>query len=577
MEQIPQIPGENENNHGKHKKKSQPLDVAGKPISPEEEKPTVVWENPELVKTRAMEIGYEKSLEGLRQSSRPGPEKTITALSQAVREGLHENLPTDEGPVIEYQEITSDQSITGFREYDDRPPASLSPEQAELIKKGRTADSLIFPDLANEEVPVYEEITLESFLQKNRLEGNDAFLLYEFFKDDLDNVEIWAFIEKVAPKPADALLLKNNLEYLSPQFIHSLLVTGSSREHFMDERGYRNSIFTIKGAQLSKGGLGMVSNVLYAFEDDLQLRPALAKTALDSPDAQGALQDEVEMARKIKHLLDRNSEDPRTKRILKPIFVGQNFLIMPEIRNPRGEILGLDRLANWPEHSVQYWAYMMHGAMEGNNFLAEHGIVNNDFKPGNILDGPEGGVLIDWGGFFDKKVIAEGKGEILGSTEHGSMYPLVQNALLPLLTEEEWEKNRGNIPNTPKYMSVHLMSMELADQMPAGATHKFSLYRIIESYLIQRHPELDPTKKLGSKFAKLKEMDKLYTDPLQLGEVQLDEAELLLYELYLKLQKAHFHPYRFKEDNIKNGIDPEYISNGEIIARLEEIYSLPQS
>lgn len=546
----------------------------------EGDKPTVVWENPEVVKTQVVNEGYQHEVKGARKGEQVQhieelpPEDVVTYVTQAVNEDIQRNLtrsayvPSTETPEIEVREedseATSDQLSNQYK----------SKSSAHLTESGEVEVDVSEFDVSPEsdsENPVTVEISLEEFLAKENLENEDPYLLYEFLKDDLENPAIWAFIEKVAPKPADVILLRRNLNFLSPQFIQALLVAGSFRQNFIDPNGHRNSIFLVMGAELNKGGLGQVSTTLYAFEDDLELKSGLAKTALEAIDAQAVFQDELIVAREIKHLLDNNQDDPRAKHVLYPIHVGDNFIVMPQINNAKGKVNALNSLINKPNSDVREWARIMQGAVEGNTFLAENGFINNDFKPGNVLEGKEGGVLIDWGGFFNKKkMLAEGKIEVLGNLEQASMYPIVQNSILSLMTEEKWEKNKGNIPNTSKYFSVHLMSMELMGQMPVGATHKFQLYRNIEIYFLERYPQL----KTDVLFHKLGEMDKLYADPIELGDLKLNEGEQLLYELYLKLHQAHFHPYRFKEDNVKNGIDPKFISNGEIIARLEEIANL---
>jgi hypothetical protein len=550
----------------------------------EGDKPTVIWAHPEIAKTQIIGEGYQHIVKGARKGEKVeeiielAPEDLVTSLTQTVQQDVEKSMARpihfEETPSIEISEEESSE-LTGDQWQSKRELKEMRAAESQQNPESIEVDVSEFDQSSSEmiEAPEIEEITLEAFLTKEKLDEADAYVLYELFKNDRKNPDIWAFIERIAPKPADFELFKHNINLLSPQFIHALLAVGSYRQHYFDEkRQYQNSIFLLMGTQLNKGGLGQVSSTLYAFEHDLKLKPALVKTSLEAPEAQAVFQDEIVVARQIKHLLENNAEDPRTAHILPPIHVGENFILMPKVSNQEGQVLSLNELKKYENKDVRHWAGIMKGAMEGNTFLAENGFINHDFKPANILEGKQGGVLIDWGGIFNKKaMMAEGKVEVLGHIEQGSMYPLVQNAVLSLNSEEGWEKNKGNIPNTPGYFSVHLMSMELLDQMPAGTTHKFQLYRIIDRYFQERYPQL----RNGSRFQKMGEIDKLYAEPLELGDLQLNQGEQLLYELYLKLHQAHFHPYRFEGDNIKNGIDPKFISNGEIIARLEEIANLP--
>jgi hypothetical protein len=128
------------------------------------------------------------------------------------------------------------------------------------------------------------------------------------------------------------------------------------------------------------------------------------------------------------------------------------------------------------------------------------------------------------------------------------------------------------VQRTPAYVSIHLLAQELNGQMPVNSVHKFSIYRIIESYFILRgHAEREINDFIFSN-----ELEKLNFPPLEIHPSELTPAEQLLFDLYLKLHQAHRHPWRFRDNNPAHGIDPDHISMGEVIARLDEIATYPE-
>lgn len=417
---------------------------------------------------------------------------------------------------------------------------------------------------------IYEEqdLKLENFLTKEKLEGADAYLLFDFLKSNPANLKLWEFIEKIAPKPIDFVLFKENLRLLSPLFIHSLLVNGSFEETYIDEVDHQEkSVYLVSLSKLAQGGIGLITNALYCEEGNLQLEPMLVKTALENQDAQDVFPDELHIAKRVKVAIDRNPQDERTKRLLRPAFVGRNFLVMPIVKDKTGQSIPLNKLPPTHPDATPLWAKQMVGAVKANSFLTEQGIINADFKASNILMTENGGVVIDPGSLLEKNQLKSGKAEIWADPKTATVYPFLNNATASRHTIEEWEANNGNVPRTPSHLSLHLLALEMQDQIPSGTVHKYTLGRIIERYFANRFGFLRSLPDQNT----MNELDKLYQDPIHLDPANLNGADQLLYNLYLKLQKAHFHPYHFKDDNVKKGLDPEYISNSEIIAALEDI------
>lgn len=415
------------------------------------------------------------------------------------------------------------------------------------------------------------EIFLKELMSQRKLSGTDALLLYNLFKENPEDQRLWDFAEKVAPRPVDFELFQKNFHLLSPEFIQALLAIGSLEERRINpETAQEKSIYLVHISKLTQGGIGMITNSFFCEDQDMDLKPVLVKTALASREAQFTFSDEIEMAKKIKTLIEQHPNDPRTKHILKPLYIGKNFLVMPIIQDKQGSSKSLGQLDQVKPESTANWAKQIIGAMEGNAFLVEHGLINVDFKAANVMTTENGGILIDWGGFMEKYQLKKGSAEIRGKASDLTMYPFLNNkiaALVPL--DEAWEKNSGNLPHTPGYANKHLLAMEMLEQVPAGTLHKFILYRIIARYFLNRFQITGEPE-----FAKLSELDKLYYPAIELPQEQLSPADQLLYKLYLKLHQSHFHPYHFLDDDLKKGMDPDYISNMEIHSTLEKIAKL---
>ncbi len=481
------------------------------------------------------------------------PEDVVTYVSKVVQEkaqraGTVQREQVGDYPEIEYwvdpdnQDITTDQSTSSPR---------IDVRYEEL-------DEEIEIDLSE-----FEDLSLEEFLKKDQLTDKDAYLLNDFLKKDPQNIKLWEFIQKIAPRQIDYDLFWQNFDLLSPIFIQALLVNGSFTETTLDKvTNKEKRVYLVSLDKLTQGGVGLITKSYYCEEDNLKLEPVLVKTALGDFSSQQAFDDELEMAQRIKVAVELNPDDPRTKHILSPKHIGRNFIVMPILHFANHIAAPLNKVKTISPNATKHWAKQLSGAMQGNAFLTENGIINIDFKPGNILLGNDGGILIDWGGFIEKSTIRGGM-DISGNPADMSMYPFLSKETQP------GTFNQYIVPHTPSYGSLHLTAMEIQNQISAGSTHKFTLCRILEKFLVKRH-HIDS----APSFNLLDELDKLYAEPISLNPEDLSAADQLLYQLYLKLHQAHFHPYRFHDDNVKKGLDPEYISNLEIVVALQEIANL---
>lgn len=434
------------------------------------------------------------------------------------------------------------------------------------------------PLFPQDEISVHVEYSLEDFLQKEQLEKDDAYILYEFLQQDLNNKDLWDFILRVAPKTADALILKHNLNLLSPALIQALLVVGSAEKQVRTEEGKVETLYIATVGQLGQGSTGVVSHAFYAHPNNWQMHKCLLKTPLKPHGGSGAaFHDEVEMARHIQKLVQRNKTDSRAKHILSPTYVGDDFIVMRPITNRRDQHESLlDLFENKNTHPSTI-ARLLAEAMEGNSFLSEHGVINVDFKPGNVLVNKKlQAMLIDWGGLVDKKVFHEQGGYIAGDQERRNAYPVTRGHYSKYLKKAaKLEEEGGGIPFTPAYNSSHLIAMELDGRMPAGSTHKFLLARTLDRYLQGKYGRSEPAEDTSNsgniKFRDMNELDKLFADPWLADGKNLSPADLDLYKLYRLLHTAHFHPYLFKEGDPANGVDESYISNPDIVKELRRI------
>ncbi len=433
------------------------------------------------------------------------------------------------------------------------------------------------PLFPQDEIPVHVEYSLEDFLQKEQLNKDDAYILYEFLQQDINNKDLWDFILRVAPKTADALILKHNLNLLSPALLQALLVVGSTEKQVRTEEGTVETLYIATVGQLGQGSVGIVSHAFYAHPNDWRLHKCLLKTPLKPHSGSGAaFHDEVEMAGYIQKLIQRNKTDLRAKHVLSPTYVGDDFIVMRPITNRRDQHESLlDLFENKNTHPSTI-ARLLAEAMEGNNFLSEHGVVNVDFKPGNVLVNKKlQAMLIDWGGLVDKKAFHERGGYIAGDQERRNAYPVTRGHYSKYLKKAAKLEEGGGILYTPDYNSSHLIAMELDGRIPTGSTHKFLLARTLNRYLQGKYGDPksaeDTSNPENIKFRDMNELDKLFADPWLADGKNLSPADLDLYKLYRLLHTAHFHPYLFKEGDPANGVDESYISNPDIVKELRRI------
>jgi hypothetical protein len=424
------------------------------------------------------------------------------------------------------------------------------------------------------EIPEIPDVELEDYLSTATMRGwSDAYILFKLLLLQRENKKLWQYIEKVAPTPSDFIIFRNNLDLLSPQFIQTVLVIGGIHENYMDtETGRVQEFHIYSGIQMNKSLMSEIVHVMYATEPEYKLREYLGKTHLDDKISKTNFTDEKRKAGLCQSIVQANPQDSRTKHLLTPIYLGKNYIIMPNLKNQEGNNRTLYEMFEDPNVSTQKWVRCLAGGVKANNLILEHGLINVDFKAGNVVESPTGGVLIDWGGFLERADLGRGKISIKRNRTTGSLYPLQLNQSLDTKTMEQWEANHGNVQRTQIYSNLHLLSQELLGQMPPGTLHKYILYRVLEVFFIKRHK----TGRKSIDFIRLSDLEKLDYPPLELDRDTLTKAEQLLFDLYLRLHSSHLHPFPYIGNDTKQGVDPQYIDNEEIVSTLEQIANLTE-
>jgi hypothetical protein len=206
-----------------------------------------------------------------------------TGLYEAVARADHLNQPKSPKQYVLDSEL---RSLTDFRkDIKNAALTAISPR----------------PQFSEDDIPVYLKYTLGEFVQKSTLEKDDAYVLSEFLQKDPKNPDIWAFINRVAPKLPDAQILKSNLDLLTPDLIQALLVVGSTEKVVLNhDTGKAESVYIVAGATLGSGTVGLVSEVFYALANQWKLKPCLFKVANDSENkgVLPAFKDEIKIAKR---------------------------------------------------------------------------------------------------------------------------------------------------------------------------------------------------------------------------------------------------------------------------------------
>ncbi len=435
------------------------------------------------------------------------------------------------------------------------PPPLPQPSKGNReIESESSPEIVIEEEMDESEMVDVGEMLLEEMIQKDKLEENDAYLLVDILIKQYEDPRLLEFLKKVAPSPEDYEVFIHNLDFGKPNdipfLIQKILVIG----HLQDPAS--GLFLYIGGLYRQQGNIGQIKNALMASPDDLSLKRVLVKNSKDNDISKKALKEEEEIAKKLAYIAERSPNHPGLKHILLPIYACRDYIIMPLVQDSNGNSDTLKSLG-YSKESSRDWTKCLVGALRGSTLVSESGIIVTDLKPDNVCNGTDGGVLIDWGGFYDM------------------------------------ENGATQFAQTPTYTCNSVIGIETkAEKKAPGTVHKFIVYRILErrflsetDYPLKGEREgqnsQEERKKIWKNFlykmdegengVERTEHEKLNTVPLEYDKTSLSPPDKLLYDLYLKLHKAHHHPYPFIENDPNNGIDREYISVEGVIGNLETI------
>lgn len=428
-------------------------------------------------------------------------------------------------------------------------PAPTSNPIIEAIEMPELEAQELQEELENDEIPVTIELPLELLIKEDHLTTDNLETLLKYLQESPNDERLWTYIKKIAHHPVDAQVIGANLADLNTDLLDSILIIGSHQDTFTDDlTGETKQIFLYGGHSLAEGGLGEVAEVSYVLEGNLQLKHSLIKIPLVETlqrnlDYLFVL--EAKVGNMLRRLASINPHDPRLKHILIPEIITDRFMLIPKIINEKGESKTLSQIISRGKPTLARFAKTLSGMASGLSFLSEYDIIAIDNKDSNYMESADRGSLIDLGGFLPMDTYKTGEVGILPLND-GSECPIFQST-------------GQNVPFTPEFSNFHLISQELKGAIPNDVTHKLTMARVIEKYLVafvKKPVDHFPWKLYGN----LKAIQKLDHPPLDLANTTLPPAESLLYQLYLSLYNSHKHPFRFKQNDLQQGIDPEYIT-----------------
>jgi hypothetical protein len=507
------------------------------------------------------------------------PEMTEPTVIELHEQDLEPASPTDDLTFLHprfVNEITRESLKEVIATSDEKNNPAISPEnlarRREYIQEVISTPEISYEELNDSALSAYDlmessELTLEEFLQKKTLMGSDMEILLWLIRSNFENQALWQFISQMAKDPYDVALIKKNIGIMTAKLLDSILVIGAIRREFLDEEtDQMREIIIFQGQELDKGSIGMVAHVYFVYDDSLELREALMKRPMREDVQKQAFMIETYVARRIRNLLRKHPNDPRTKNILLPEFISSEFLIMPRISNEHDESVTLNKshfsskFVENGQFSVKRFCESLAGAARGLDFLSENHIIVSDNKPGNIVDSAAGGVVIDLGGFVDLDLFNDGYLRVLRQKD-GSYFPVFQ------------DKNNSricfNVPLTDGYGNFHLLGQEILGELPIDISHKLSLAKSLEKLFCVL--KLSSNENF-SETAKKPSLERLKVPAIELSEHQLTTPELKgAYKLYRKLYHCHQHPYQYLDNDPQKGLDPEYISMSQVAEILMNI------
>ncbi len=347
-------------------------------------------------------------------------------------------------------------------------------------------------------------------------------------KLDLKNPEqAEALQKKMAPE--DFSVLEAN-QGASPEVIASIVRGGVElTQSSVNEKGetVTRALRTYGGKELGQGMYGVVSEVAYVEKGSTELKYGVMKLPHAGEVAKANFAHEGDAAGQVQ-TLEAQYHDKGANHLIKPVFVSDKAIIYEKAADENGKTVNLEKGVK--DMSEGVWLRQFAGGVEGLSYMQRHGISHDDFKPGNIVIGAEGGVLIDIGSKVSQQDIASGKVQVL-RTQNGSMLAHYVTSDGAGGFKTDW------VGQDPAYNNAHLLSESIQTGKPMDIGDKFAVGQSLRFFLGQKG-YLDATGRIRS------------DAPAHAQQLQA---------IADRLMAAQQHPYQYINNNPAQGSDPYYV------------------
>lgn len=416
-------------------------------------------------------------------------------------------------------------------------------------------------------------LTLENLDKRSKLNPTEIGDLYALLLAHADQQELWNFISRCTNDPINAWVIRYNLihntGFITPDTLESILLLGPVQDEVeIAATGEKKQVIMYGSTNLGKGGQAEVAEVFYivldqGFETDIAganlklARGAIKIAFLDNQVSKENLHYEQLVAKEVAEIIKNQQSttddfDP-AKHLALPIIYGDGFYILPIIESHPGSSASLFQYGK-ALPSAKYFVRQLIGPVKVLNLLDQNNIKNCDTTDNNILISPNGGVMIDMGGFISKKQIEAGNVLLLKKPSSDLHIAAFKN---------------GTMFESPAFTSNHIFAHELLNPEVSGLTHKIALGRMLERYLtIAGYQSIEHFKK----FSEASVEGKLAHQPEHVADQDfLNRDHKTLYDLCKLLLKSMYHPTPYLDNNPANGQDSGYISLDNAIAILENL------
>jgi serine/threonine protein kinase len=299
------------------------------------------------------------------------------------------------------------------------------------------------------------------------------------------------------------------------------------------------TIRTYGGRELGMGAYGVVVEVSYVEKGSTQLKSGVMKNPHNTDIARENFAHEGSAA---KTILDLQTQYPelRAQHLIKPIFVSDKAIVYEKAMDKNGKTSNLEKEV--VSMSSKDWLLQFAGGVEGLAYMQAHGISHNDFKPGNIVVGAEGGILIDVGSKVSVSDINSGKVQIRTHSTFGIQLPHYVTKGKNGGEKADW------VGQDPTYNNGHLLVESVNGRLPLDVGDKYAVGRSLQFFLVSK----GMTDTNGN-----------------LAPNAPPEARYLQH-LSNGLVGSHMHPYEYIGNNPANGRDPGYIPLNQVNAWISQ-------